>query len=180
MEAPSLPFHHSLLAILRDIELDFLLLHESRENRLVDRVVCTRTSEHVSLIDITRGLHVIYIPSTMRTLIRGTILVSLGFPFFCAVTGAEAGLSKFRLGLRADGDGVAREGEPGGSGVCQRRGSTWLLLRDTLRDDVDVDDEGSPMGEPAAIPAEMGLSVDNGGKFSPGGTNFRLPLDGGS
>ena len=101
------------------------------------------------------------------------MLVSLGLPFFCIDAGAEDGLSKGRLGRRAEGDGVAREGELGGSGVCRVEGSIWLPLRDKLRDDAEVE-EGSPTGDPTTIPTEIGLSVDKDGKFSAAATDFRL------
>lgn len=93
------------------------------------------------------------------------MLASLGLPFFCIDAGADGGPSKGRLGRRAEGDGVAREGEPGGSGVCHVEGSIWLPLRDRLRDEAGFDGE-SQAGDPMAIPAEIGLSVGKGGKCS--------------
>lgn len=102
------------------------------------------------------------------------MLLSLGLPFFCTDAEAEDELSNGRLGRRAEGDGVAREGELGGSSTYRLEGSIWLPLRGRLRDDAGVDDEGSPTGDPMTIPAEIGLSVDKGGKFSAATADFRL------
>ena len=128
VECTEFPLLHGFLSILRHVVLDFLLLHERRQDRLVDRVVCTHTTRASSAP--RPGPPPSHAPSTMSTLIGGTMLFSAARPPFLPPVPPDAppelsAVVRFVCCRRVPGAPAAVRdcGESGG--LC--RGS-WLVL----------------------------------------------------
>ena len=73
MKSSRFPLLYRFLAILSDVVLDLLLLHERGKNGLINGVVCNTGEKGTWEGGNNRA---VYIPSTMRTLIGGTIFGS--------------------------------------------------------------------------------------------------------